>query len=121
MDKPILKPLSKNLFEVVEEYCVVLDCSDVICVPCGYKTNGADIPRLFWRIYPPNSPEYMPAVVVHDYLCDQADELTDKKERKQAFLYADKAFNEILGRLGVRFLKRQLFYRAVRLHHLIRN
>ena len=121
MDKPILKPLDKNLYEVVEDYSLLFNTGERITVPAGYKTNGADIPRLLWRLFPPNSPEYMPAVVVHDYLCDMADELVDKKERKQAFFEADCVFNQILRKLGVGVLKRQLFYRAVRLHHVIRN
>jgi hypothetical protein len=41
-----------------------------ITVPKGYETNGADIPRVFWWFVPPFKPKYLPAVVVHDYLCD---------------------------------------------------
>ena len=36
----------------------------------GYYTNGANIPRLLWRLIPPNDPMVFPAVVIHDYLCD---------------------------------------------------
>ncbi len=44
-----------------------------IVVPSGYTTNGADVPRLFWSFFPPNRSDYLPAVIVHDYLCDQGE------------------------------------------------
>lgn len=121
MKPPILKPLDKHLYEVVRRYTVDLNCCGRVVVPSGYKTNGADIPRLLWRLFPPNSPEYMPAVVVHDYLCDIADEATNKDERKRAFLEADLAFREILERLGLPKWKVWAFYRAVRLHHKLKG
>lgn len=121
MKPPILRPLDKHLYEVVRRYVVDLDCCGRVVVPRGYKTNGADIPRLLWRLFPPNAPEYMPAVLVHDYLCDLADEETDKKQRREEFLKADMAFREALVRCGVGSLKTNLFYRAVRLHHLLRG
>lgn len=121
IEKPKLSPISENKFELIEEYSVTLTTGELITIEKGYQTNGADIPRLLWRIYPPFSPEYMPAVVVHDYLCDIADALTDKKERKSAFLFADKAFKDILQQLEISKIKIFLFYNAVRLHHSIRG
>jgi len=41
-----------------------------IVISEGYYTNGANIPRLLWRLIPPNDPSVFPAVVVHDYLCE---------------------------------------------------
>jgi len=41
-----------------------------IIISEGYYTNGANIPRLLWRLIPPNDPSVFPAVVVHDYLCE---------------------------------------------------
>ena len=49
-----------------------IEFKDVI-VPRGYYSNGANIPRLLWRLIPPNDPSVFPAVVVHDYLCDKED------------------------------------------------
>lgn len=118
---PHIRPISENLYELVRPYRVKLASGETITVSNGYKTNGADIPRFLWRLFPPNSPEYMPAVVVHDFLCDKADELTDKNQRKQAFLHADNAFAEILQRLNVPKWKRWLFYKGVRLHHTVRS
>ncbi|MEA3451268.1 MAG: DUF1353 domain-containing protein [Bacteroidota bacterium] len=56
-----------------------------IVVNEGFITNGADIPRVFWSFSPPFKPKYLPAVVLHDYLCELGD-----------FAYADKIFEEVL-------------------------
>ena len=39
-------------------------------VPAGYRTDGATVPRFFWRICPPWTGNYRKAVVLHDWLCD---------------------------------------------------
>ena len=119
--KPILSPLSNGNYILTKDYKVKLNNGDLICVFRGYQTNGADIPRIFWRLYPPYSPEYMPAVVIHDYLCDKAIESAkDKKELQDKFLYADNAFREILERLCISKSKITIFYNAVRFWHKMR-
>lgn len=77
--RPVLKPYSKDRFELVEE-CRYKD----IIVNVGYQTNGANIPRIFWSLFPPNSPEYLSAVVVHDYMC--------AKKKIYGYELADKLF-----------------------------
>ena len=121
IEKPILVPISDNKFKLIKDYRVKLTTGETVLVYSGYETNGADIPRILWRIYPPFSPEYMPAVGIHDYLCDLADGKTDKHERKMAFLFADKAFKDILQQLNVSKIKVFLFYNAVRLHHKLKG
>ena len=114
----ILSALSNGNYLLVKPYFVQLNSGDLIHIDRGYQTNGADIPRLFWRLYPPYSPEYMPAVVIHDYLCDKAiDEYANKSDLQDKFLYADNAFREILERLGISKSKVNIFYNAVRLWH----
>jgi len=76
----IVSPTSDNRY-IVQKDIVYKD----IVVPKGYKTNGADIPRVFWSIIPPFKPKYLPAVIVHDYLCDTED-----------YAIADKYFEEVL-------------------------
>lgn len=102
--KIILKPFDKDKFKLVQEY----KYKD-INIPAGFKTNGANIPRIFWSIFPPNSPEYLSAVVVHDFLCE-------KEEYKKADLY----FKEMLLSLKVSKWKIFVLYGAVRLYHKIR-
>ena len=116
-----LTPLSNGNYILTKSYKIRLDNGDLITVPKGYQTNGADIPRLFWRLYPPYSPEYMSAVVIHDYLCDRAIETAkDKKDLQDLFLYADNAFREILEKLNIKQSKVKTFYNAVRFWHKLR-
>ena len=116
-----LAPLSNGNYILTKTYKIHLDNGDLITVPKGYQTNGADIPRLFWRLYPPYSPEYMPAVVIHDFLCDRAIETAkDKKDLQDLFLYADNAFREILEKLNIKQSKVKTFYNAVRFWHKVR-
>ena len=117
MNRPQLEPLDGGHYRLLKPYLYTTKDGSAIIVPKGYITNGADIPRFFWRIYPPFSPEYMPAVIVHDYLCDIADSMTDKENRADAFKFADDVFREILLKLGVSMVRATLFYNAVRLHH----
>ena len=107
MDRVIVKPYSKDRFEVVEEFRYGL-----IKVPVGFKTNGADVPRVFWSLFPPNSPEYLSAVVLHDYMC----------ANKRVFGYelADKLFYEVLIEIGVPKWKAKLFYFWVKWYHRLK-
>jgi len=90
----------------------------VLEIPAGYRTNGADIPRLFWRFYPPFSPRYMRAVVAHDYLCDLAAAEPDKAARKEKYKFADSFFYEVLkNSAGVGKMQAIAFYQAVRIYH----
>ena len=114
--RPILKPYSKDRFELVEPYSVTMpifksELAEEITVevPKGYKTNGANIPRIFWSIFPPNSPEYLSAVVVHDYLCDA-----------KLYALADEALKHIMANLSVAKWKIYCFYYACRVWHKLR-
>ena len=119
--RPILSPLSNGNYILSRGYRIKLNNGDLIQIDRGYQTNGADIPRIFWRLYPPYAPEYMPAVLIHDYLCDKSIETAkDKKELQEKFLYADNAFREILEKLNISKSKITLFYNAVRLWHKVR-
>ncbi|PPB53100.1 hypothetical protein CDQ69_05920 [Campylobacter hyointestinalis subsp. hyointestinalis] len=109
MKRPILKPYDKDKFELVSEYEY-----KGIKIPAGYKTNGADIPRIFWSIFPPNSPEYISAALVHDYLCDKAKSKADYK-------YADKMLYEMMIALEVSKWKCKVFYLACRAYHKIKE
>lgn len=107
MDRIVIKPYSKDRFELVEDYFY----NDIL-ISKGYKTNGADIPRIFWSIFPPNSPEYLSAVVVHDYMCDNG-----KYSKKQADEYFYKALREI----GISWWKAKLFYTWVIIYHKVKS
>ncbi|MBE3029696.1 DUF1353 domain-containing protein [Campylobacter sp. RM9344] len=116
--RPILKPFSKDRFELVESY----EYGNIV-VPAAYKTNGANVPRILWSIFPPNSPEYLSAIVVHDWLCDEAElifELGSKEQAKRLFKTADETLREMMTALGVARWKAYVFYLACRTWHIIK-
>lgn len=81
-------------------------CYKDVTVPKGYMTNGADIPRVFWWLIPPNKSDCLPAVIVHDYLCDHG-----------LHWKADWYFDEILRDLKVNRVCRFIMVTAVRTYH----
>jgi hypothetical protein len=80
---------------------------EVITVPPGYRTDFASIPRVFWRILPPDGP-YAPAAVIHDWLCDLRGS-TGINSRT-----THRIFREAMEVLRVAYWKRAVMYRAVR-------
>jgi hypothetical protein len=77
-------------------------------VPRGYETNGANIPRIFWGVIPPFKPKYLPAVIVHDYLCDL-----------EQYALADRFFEDMLLKIENSFKTRVMIF-TVRLYHKIK-
>lgn len=100
----VVQPLKGRKYKIVEP----IQYKDVI-VPSGYMTNGADIPRVFWWLYEPNCSDFLPAVILHDYLCD-----------KEEYKKADRYFAEALELLEVRAIDRFLLINAVKLYHKIK-
>lgn len=103
-DQVKIQPLPADKYLVLED----ITFKDVV-VPKNFKTNGADVPRLLWSIYPPNKSDFLPAVIIHDYLCD-----------KEEYEKADNYFEEVLVELGIKNLDRFLLVKSVRLYHTIR-
>lgn len=79
--------------------------SDIIRVPKGYKTDFASVPRMFWRICPPDG-VYTQAAVVHDYACENQRDTRSQKE-------IDLIFLEAMEVLEVPKWKRVMMHRAV--------
>ncbi|EGK8127688.1 DUF1353 domain-containing protein [Campylobacter volucris] len=112
MKKVILKPFSKDRFILVQDYEFNLK-SFKGKIPANFTSNGANIPRIFWSIFPPNSPEYLSAVVVHDYLCEKANTKNDYK-------LADLALYEAMQELGCSKFKTFVFYHACNGFHMVK-
>ena len=98
-----VSPLGKHKYTVLKD----IHYKD-ITIPKGYPTNGANIPRIFWIIIPPNDSNNLPAVVVHDYLCDEG-----------LYTKADIYFKDIIFELGVNPIKTYTMYFAVRAFTLV--
>ena len=75
-------------------------------VDSGFTTDGASIPRLFWRLIgPPFAARYAPAALIHDALY-----ATGYGDRQAA----DRLFREMMAVLDVKPWRRLLMYAAVR-------
>jgi len=81
-----------------------IEYKDIIIMD-GFYTNGANIPRLLWRLIPPNDPSVFPAVVIHDYVC----ELEEYKK-------ADDYMEEILIASNIAKWKRKTIITGVRFY-----
>jgi len=103
MLKPIFYPTRDNKVILVKPFRV----SKEFVIPAGYKSNGANIPRLFWWFIPPFKPKYLPAVIAHDWLCD-----------KERYKEADEMFEKLLLEIEDSF-KTRVMIRAVKLYHKI--
>lgn len=99
MNYPLVRGTNQNTLILAQDYHY-----DIFCVPEGYETNGSDIPRLFWSWSPPFKPKYLPAVIIHDYLCDE-----------KLYNLADDTFEEILMQIENSF-KTRMMIRAVKLY-----
>lgn len=104
MDRVVVQPIAKDKFRVYQDYRY-----QGICVPKGFVTNGANIPRVFWSLFPPNSPEYLSAVVLHDYMCSKIGVFTYEE--------ADRYFYNAMIDIGVPKWKAKLFYISCRIYH----
>lgn len=114
----IVKPYSKDRYEVYQDYEFHLESCGYYKIPQGYITNGANIPRIFWSIFPPFRPEYFTAVVIHDYLCDLAE---TQYSKKAYFKEADLSLKEAMTLLEVNRFKVQLFYYSCRVYHILKS
>lgn len=83
-------------------------------IPSGYKTNGANVPRIFWSFIEPNQSDIMPAVIAHDYLCDMA------ALRLNTFKQADTFLLYNLLSLGCNKIKAKTIYYSCRVYHIIK-
>ena len=101
MKAPIFYPTRDNKVVLAKDF----EVKKLFVIPAGYKSNGANIPRLFWWLIPPFKPKYLPAVIVHDYLCDL-----------EEYAVADMLFEELLLDIEDSF-KTRLMIRAVKLYH----
>lgn len=101
-----VQPIDKDKFRTVAPFSY----KDVK-IPSGFVTNGANVPRVFWSIFPPNSPEYLSAVVVHDYMCANMEEFGWKK--------ADQYLYDAMLDCSVKKWKAKTFYYFCYIRHEI--
>lgn len=77
----------------------------------GYNWNGANIPRIFWRIVGSQyNPEFAPASMVHDWLCENKSFI-----EKHGVQVSSDIFRDILILYKVPKCKAKIMATAVRL------
>jgi hypothetical protein len=95
-----ISPTLDGNFVLLEDFRI-----DGYVIQKGYKTNGANVPRMFWSFIPPFKVQNLPAVVVHDWLCD-----------KEKYVEADKLFEILLNKFDLEPLKDEMVF-AVKKYH----
>ena len=81
-----------------------------ITINKGYSWNGANIPRFLWRIVGSQyNPEFLPASMVHDWLCEHKDFII-----QDGVKISSDIFKEILELYGVSKTKAWIMASAVR-------
>jgi hypothetical protein len=90
-----------------------------VCVPAGFVTDFASIPRGLWNIFPPAGP-YAPAAVIHDFLyrggrfegpvINNYSQVGRRPTRREA----DAIFYDVMRELGISPAKRSVIWLAVR-------
>jgi len=102
VDSP--NPMLWKLDKPFQYYTVIDGKKKYICVPKGFMTDFATIPRFLWSIFPAWD-KYGKAAVLHDYLYDY--KVFDRKT-------CDHIFYEAMTVLRVPWWRRRLMYLAVR-------
>lgn len=103
-----VEPLDNGKWELLEEFeykIGSLQSNEVIVIDKGFITNFASVPRIFWSIYPPYSPEYGKAAVLHDGMYDA--KLFSRRK-------CDAILKEAMGVLGASWVTRNIIWSAVR-------
>ena len=81
-----------------------------IAINKGYSWNGANIPRFLWRIVGSQyNPEFLPASMVHDWLCEHKDFIV-----KDGVKISSDIFKAIIELYGVSKFKAWTMATAVR-------
>jgi hypothetical protein len=95
-----------TISEEFEYYIGDNPTKDIIKIDVGFITDFASVPKIFWNIYPPYSPDYGKAAVIHDGL--YAAKIFNRKK-------ADSIFKDAMKVLGASWLTRHIIWVAVRL------
>ena len=106
MLQPVIRPITGTVYELVFQFSAVAEGWRVT-VRTGFHTDGASIPRVFWRIIGhPFAGDYVGPAVIHDALYQS--EATDRATA-DGILYA------LLRANGVGKCRAWTIYTAVRL------
>jgi len=103
-----IEALENRRWRILEAFGFYSDQDDhVVCVPEGFETDFASIPRAVWWLLPPYGDTYGKAAVIHDYLYAKQPLWCTRKRADQMFLEGMKV-------LGANWACRTVMYQSVR-------
>ena len=106
--RPHLEDARGNVFTVLYPYRVNFGGRSFL-IPRGFESDGASVPRLFWRVVFPNSDSHATtAGICHDYIYRTQPEGWTREE-------ADRMFLALLVEFGTPVRRALAAYHAVRL------
>jgi len=107
-----------DTFVLDAPFVVTIKYEAILTAPFDMETDGASIPRFFWRLIgPPLTGKYRQAAVIHDagYIGElEWKQIPGGRIRKYTRKEIDKLFLRLMKALKVPLWRRQLMYRAVR-------
>lgn len=101
--------LGRDHWVVTEPFTYYLDSLDsnlYVTVPRGFLTDGASVPRLFWKLIPPWG-GYGQAAVLHDYLCEFAKITNGKVYFTISRVRCDNTFLQAIDVLSISNIKKR--------------
>ncbi len=117
-DPHLAFPLDGSKPYLLDKFWYLDDIGRKHIIPALFRTDGASIPRFFWRVVGhPFEPRPLPGAIIHDWYCDKAASLApiDLGQAQSLRLDADRLFCEILRVREIGIIKRSIMYRGVRI------
>ena len=97
-----------NVYTLLEDFSVEWKGKTLV-IPKGFKSDGASVPRFFWRsVFPPGDTRALRAAFAHDYIYRNHPWKWSKAD-------ADNMFYDLLRAEGIPYFKAQKAYWGVRL------
>ena len=97
-----------NVYTLLEDLAIVWD-GKALVVPAGFKSDGASVPRFFWRcVFPPGDSRALRAAFAHDFIYREHPFGWNKED-------ADNLFYHLLREDGMSWFSSQGAYWGVRL------
>jgi hypothetical protein len=95
-----------NVYTLLEDLVICWN-GKVLVVPAGFESDGASVPRFFWRaVFPPGDSRALRIAIVHDFIYRTHPEGWSKAE-------ADTLFYEGMREDGVPFVNAKIAYYGV--------
>lgn len=102
---------------LLREFVCVLKDGQEVRTPCGFVFDGGSIPRFLWDKVGGPFEFYVPAYIIHDWLCAQAEQQREAGNEcvyQDLREYADDLFLECLLALGCPRVKAHAMWVGVR-------